>query len=323
MRQIYIADAIREALSDALAEDPTVTVLGEDVELSTMGTTKGLVERFGPNRVRNTPISEASVLGACVGAAATGLRPVFDIMFSSFFYVCLDAIANQAARLRYMSGGQIQVPLTVIAPTGPSGSAAAHHSENPHAILMGLSGVKVAFPTTAADMKGLLLQSIRDPNPTVVFVDLMLLGKKGEVPDTTVGIPYGQADIKRAGTDVTVVAVGSAVGQSLQVAEELQSDGISVEVIDPRTLVPFDWDTVAASIKRTGRLVAVDPTRRTCGLSGEIVTRAVEMCWANLKAAPQRVTWPDVPMPYSPPLEKHVVIGNEDIRQAILSAVKS
>lgn len=323
MRQIYVADAIREALNDAMAEDDRVVVLGEDVERSTIGTTKGLVERFGPNRVRNTPISEAGVLGACVGAAATGLRPVFDIMFSSFFYVCLDAIANQAARLRYMSGGQIEIPLTVIAPTGPSGSAAAHHSENPHALLMGLAGIKVVFPSSAADFKGLLVESVRDPNPVVFFADLMLLGQKGPVPDDPFTIPLGVADVKRVGTDVTVVAVGSTVGQSLEVAASLADEGMSVEVVDPRTLVPFDTDTVSASVRKTGRLVVVDPGRRSCGLASEVVTKVVEDCWSDLKAAPQRVTWPDMLMPYSPPLEQEIVVGNEDIRQAILTAVKA
>lgn len=323
MRQIYVADAIREALNDAMAEDDRVVVLGEDVERSTIGTTKGLVERFGPSRVRNTPISEAGVLGACVGAAATGLRPVFDIMFSSFFYVCLDAIANQAARLRYMSGGQIEIPLTVIAPTGPSGSAAAHHSENPHALMMGLAGVKVAFPSTAADFKGLLLESVREPNPVVFFADLMLLGQKGPVEEGAYSIPFGVADVKRSGSDVTVVAVGVTVGQSLEVAEQLEGEGVSVEVVDPRTLVPFDWDTVVESVRKTGRLVVVDPGRRSCGVASEVVSQAVERCWEHLRAAPQRVTWPDMLMPYSPPLEAEIVVSNEDIRQAILAAVKS
>ena len=323
MREIYVAEAIREALTVAMAEDPTVVVLGEDVEISTMGTTKGLVEQFGSNRVRNTPISEAGVLGACVGASASGLRPVFDIMFSSFFYVCLDAIANQASRMRFMSGGQMEVPLTVIAPTGPSGSAAAHHSENPHALLMGLSGIKIAFPSCAADMKGLLIESIRDPNPTVVFVDLMTVGQKGPVGDGDLSIPFGVADIKRSGTDVTVVAIGSTVTQSLQVASELEGEGVSVEVIDPRTLVPFDWGTVEESVRRTGRLVVVDPTRRTCGAASEVVTRIVESCWTDLRARPERVTWPDVPMPYSPPLEKLVVQSNDDIRTAILNTLQN
>ena len=318
-----MADAIREALTEAMTEDPTVLVLGEDVERSTIGTTKGLIEKFGPTRVRNTPISENGVLSACVGAAASGVRPVFDIMFSSFFYVCLDAIANQAPRLRYMSGGQTSVPLTVIAPTGPSGSAAAHHSDNPHGMLMGLPGIKIAFPSSAADFKGLLIESIREPNPVVFFADLMLLGKKGDVPEGAYSIEFGKADVKREGTDVTVVAIGSTVPQALEVADQLAETGVSVEVIDPRTLVPFDWDAVAKSVSKTGRLVAVDPNRETCGAASEIITQAVERCWSQLKAQPQRVTWPNVPMPYSPPLEKAVVSDLDDIRRAIELTLKS
>ena len=323
MREIYAADAIREALSEAMSEDPTVMVLGEDVERSTIGTTKGLAKKFGTNRVRNTPIAENAVLSACVGAAATGIRPVFDIMFSSFFYVCLDAIANQAPRLRYMSGGQTSVPLTVIAPTGPSGSAAAHHSENPHAMLMSLGGIKVAFPSSPADFKGLLIESIREPNPVVFFADLQLLGQKGPVPEGPYTTEFGKADVRREGTDVTVVAIGSTVLQAVEVADQLAEEGISVEVIDPRTLVPFDWDTVAASVRKTGRLVAIDPTRQTCGAAAEIVSQSVERCWGDLKAQPQRVTWPDIPMPYSPPLEKVIVTSNDDIRQAIELTLKS
>jgi acetoin:2,6-dichlorophenolindophenol oxidoreductase subunit beta len=296
-------------------------ILGEDVQRSTIGTTKGLVEQFGEDRVRNTPISEAGVLGACVGAAAAGLRPVFDIMFSSFFYVCLDAIANQAARLRYMSGGQFEIPLTVIAPTGPSGSAAAHHSENPHAIIMGLAGVKVVFPSAPQDFHDLLLESIRDPNPVVFFADLMLLGQKGPLAEG-VATPLGRADVKREGTDVTVVAIGSAVGQALDAAEALAADGVSVEVLDPRTLVPLDWEAIEASVRRTGRLVVVDPARKTCGAASEILSGVVERCWDSLTAKPIRVCWPDVPMPYSPPLEQAVIHSPERIRAAVLTAVE-
>lgn len=317
MRELYATDAIREGLIEAMAEDQDVLLLGEDVERSIIGTTKGLIDQFGSKRVRNTPISENAVLSACVGAAAAGIRPVFDIMFSSFFYVCLDAIANQASRMRYMSGGQASVPLTVIAPTGPAGSAGAQHSENPHPMLMGLSGVKIAFPSTPADFKGLLIESIRDPNPVVFFADLVLLGQKGAVPEGANGVQFGRAAVRREGTDVTVVAIGSTVSTALSAAEELEVDGISVEVIDPRSLVPFDWNTVAASVTKTGRLVAVDPARRTCGAAADIVAQAVERCWSDLKAQPQRVTWPDVPMPFSPPLEKSIVANVADIVDAV------
>ena len=320
-RETYMTSAIATALGEAMDEDESVIVLGEDVELSTIGCTKGLVDRFGTNRVRNSPISEATVVGACVGAAATGLRPVVDLMFSSFFYVAMDQVANQAARLRYMSGGQVDLPLVYFAGTGPSGSAAAQHSENPHPILMHLSGIKVVFPSTPADAKGLLLESVRDPNPVVFLLDLMLAGQKGSVPDGPTAIPFGVANVRREGDDVTVLAIASAVGQALEVAEEFAKDGISVEVLDPRTLVPFDWDALLASVGRTGRLVVVDPARRTCGAAAEIVSRVSEQAWYRLKASPRRVTWEDVPIPFSPPLEEAVTVRTDAIRAAILATV--
>ena len=320
-RETYMTSAIATALGEAMDEDESVIVLGEDVELSTIGCTKGLVDRFGTNRVRNSPISEATVVGACVGAAATGLRPVVDLMFSSFFYVAMDQVANQAARLRYMSGGQVDLPIVYFAGTGPSGSAAAQHSENPHPILMHLSGIKVVFPSTPADAKGLLLESVRDPNPVVFLLDLMLAGQKGSVPDGPTAIPFGVANVRREGGDVTVLAIASAVGQALEVAEELAQDGISVEVLDPRTLVPFDWDALLVSVGRTGRLVVVDPARRTCGAAAEIVSRVSEQAWDSLKASPRRVTWEDVPIPFSPPLEEAVTVRTDAIRAAIRATV--
>ncbi|HUZ56362.1 MAG TPA: transketolase C-terminal domain-containing protein [Streptosporangiaceae bacterium] len=316
MPSIYMANAIQAALAEAMAEDPSVIVLGEDVELSTIGATKGLIDKFGANRVRNSPISEATVVGSCVGAAACGLRPVMDLMFSSFLYIALDQVANQAARLRYMSGGQVSLPLVLFAGTGPSGSAAAQHSENPHPLLMSLSGVKVVFPSTPADAKGLLLASIRDPDPVVFLLDLMLAGSRGEVPDGAEAIPLGEGVIRRPGTDLTVVAIGSAVPQALTAATELAHAGVSAEVIDPRTLVPCDWPLIFDSVRRTGRLVIADPARRTCGAAAEIAARAMESCWSSLRTAPVRVSWEDVPIPFSPVLEQAVTVSSAKIRAA-------
>jgi pyruvate dehydrogenase E1 component beta subunit len=322
MRRIYFVNAIAEALDQAMAEDERVIVLGEDVDRSTIGATKGLIEKYGANRVRNTPISEATFVGACVGAAAAGLRPFVDLMFSSFFYVALDQVGNQAARLRYMSGGQVEVPLVYFAGTGPSGSAAAQHSENPHAILMHLSGLKVVFPSTPADAKGLLLASIRDPNPVVYLLDLMLAGEKGPVPEGSDEIGLGSAAVRREGGDVTVVALGSLVQKAIDVADELEAEDVAVEVIDPRTLVPFDWETVVASVRRTRRLVVADPARRTCSAASEIAAGIAERCWDELLAPPQRVTWKDVPVPFSPVLEEAMTVSSEDIRRAVLAAVR-
>jgi pyruvate dehydrogenase E1 component beta subunit len=321
MREIYFVNAIAEALNQAMAEDERVIVLGEDVDRSTIGATKGLIEKYGANRVRNTPISEATFVGAAVGAAASGLKPFVDLMFSSFFYVALDQVGNQAARLRYMSGGQVELPLVYFAGTGPSGSAAAQHSENPHAILMHLSGLKVAFPSTPADAKGLLMASIRDPNPVVFLLDLMLAGEKGPVSDEPYEIPLGSATVCREGVDVTVVALGSLVQKSLAVAEELEAKGVSVEVIDPRTLVPFDWEAVFASVRKTGRIVVADPARRTCGAAAEIAALVAERCWDDLRGPPTRVTWEDVPVPFSPVLEEAMTVSPRDIRRAVLEAV--
>lgn len=321
MRETYFVNAIAEALDQAMAEDERVIVLGEDVDRSTIGATKGLIEKYGANRVRNTPISEATFVGAAVGAAASGLRPFVDLMFSSFFYVALDQVGNQAARLRYMSGGQVELPLVYFAGTGPSGSAAAQHSENPHPILMHLSGLKVAFPSTPADARGLLLASIRDPNPVVFLLDLMLAGEKGPISEEPYEIPLGSAAVCREGIDVTVVALGSLVPKSLAVAEELEAEGVSVEVIDPRTLVPCDWEAILASVRKTGRIVVADPARRTCGAAAEIAAVVAERCWDDLRAPPRRVTWDDVPVPFSPVLEEAMTVSPGDIRGAVLAAV--
>jgi pyruvate dehydrogenase E1 component beta subunit len=221
-----------------------------------------------------------------------------------------------------MSGGQVGLPLVYFAGTGPSGSAAAQHSENPHPILMHLSGLKVVIPSTPEDAKGLLLASIRDPNPVVYLLDLMLAGTKGLVPDEPYEIPLGSAAVRREGMDVTLVAIASLVPASLAVAEELEAEGISVEVIDPRTLVPFDWDAVTASVQKTGSLVVADPARRTCGAAAEIVTAVGERCWDRLRSRPRRVTWEDVPVPFSPVLEEAVIVTPAKIREAVLATVE-
>jgi pyruvate dehydrogenase E1 component beta subunit len=314
----YFTIAIRDAIAAAMAEDPHVIVLGEDVERSTIGATRGLLEQFGSDRVRNTPISEAGFVGASAGAAMRGLRPVVDLAFSSFLYVAMDQIANQIGRLRYMSGGQVGLPLVIFAGSGPAGSAAAQHSENPHAVLMHLAGVKVVYPSDARDAKGLMLTSIRDPDPVVYLFDFVLAGSKGAVPSEPYGIPLGAAERKREGKDATIVALGSSVHLAVAAADEIAaSGGPSVEVLDPRTLVPFDWESVMNSARKTGRLVVVDPARRTCGAAAEICCRAAEELWGDLTVPPRRVTWPDVPVPFSPDLEEAVLVTKERILDAI------
>ena len=321
-RRTYFINAMQEGLHAAMTEDDTVVVIGEDVDRSIIGATRGLIADFGDQRIRNTPISEATFVGACVGAAAVGLRPVVDLMVGSFFYVAMDQLADQAAKLRYMSGGQVDLPIVYFTATGPSGSGAAQHSENPHPMLMNVAGLKIVMPSTPYDAKGLMLAAVRDPNPVVFFQDFVLGGTKGHVPEEPYAIPLGVADVKRQGTDVTVVAIGALVPRALKVAAQLEKEGVSVEVVDPRSLVPLDMDTILASVGKTGRLVVCDNARMTCSAASEIVARVVETSFSQLTAPPQRVAWEDFPVPFSPPLEKRILVGDDDIRTAILTTVR-
>jgi pyruvate dehydrogenase E1 component beta subunit len=321
-RDIYFVKAMQEGLAEAMREDPTVVVLGEDVDRGIIGATRGLIDEFGDQRVVNTPISEATFCGACIGAAAVGLRPVVDLMVGSFFYVAMDQVANQAAKLPYMSGGQVRLPIVYFTASGPSGSSAAQHSENPHPMLMNVGGLKVVMPSTPADAKGLMIAAIRDPNPVVYFQDAVLGGTKGPVPEGPYEIPLGLADVKREGTDVTVVAIGALVPRALRVAQELEEEGISVEVVDPRTLVPLDEHTILESVRKTGRLVVCDSAKLTCSAASEIAAMVAQKAWSSLKAAPQRVAWENVPIPFSPVLEERVLVGDGDIRAAVLHTVR-
>ena len=317
MATAYFMAAMNQALRAAMEEDETVIVMGEDVDRGVFGVTRGLIDTFGANRIRKTPISEAAFVGGAVGAAAAGLRPFAHVMFSSFFYVAMDQVANQAARLRYMSGGQVELPIVYFAGTGPSGSAAAQHSENPHSILMHTAGLKVVMPSTPYDAKGLMIAAIRDPNPVVYLADLRLSRRREPIPRDPYEIPLGVADIKREGEDVTVVALASLVHTAVDVADRLEAEGISVEVVDPRSLVPFDWDTIVASVRKTGRLVVADPARRLCGLAAEIIAGVSERAWDSLRSQPQRVTWPDIPVPFSPVLEGRLDVSAGDVEEAI------
>ena len=317
MATAYFMAAMNQALRAAMEEDETVIVMGEDVDRGVFGVTRGLIDTFGANRIRKTPISEAAFVGGAVGAAAAGLRPFAHVMFSSFFYVAMDQVANQAARLRYMSGGQVELPIVYFAGTGPSGSAAAQHSENPHSILMHTAGLKVVMPSTPYDAKGLMIAAIRDPNPVVYLADLRLSRRREAIPRDPYEIPLGVADIKREGEDVTVVALASLVHTAVDVADRLEAEGISVEVVDPRSLVPLDWDTIVASVRKTGRLVVADPARRLCGLAAEIIAGVSERAWDSLRSQPQRVTWPDIPVPFSPVLEGRLDVSADDVEEAV------
>jgi len=321
MTLTYFTHAMRDAIAEAMRDDPSVFVFGEDIDKSVLGPTQGLVDEFSAVRVRNTPISEQAVLGSLIGASLTGMRPIMDFMFGGFFYVAMDQIINQAAHVRYMSGGQVNVPIVLIGGVGPMGQAGTQHSESPHALLMGAAGLKVVAPSTAADAKGLMAAAIADPNPVMFMMDVSLTGTRGEVPDGHHFVPLGSADVKRTGSDVTVVAMLSAVQPALDAAEELAKEGIDVEVVDPRTLCPLDIDTVLRSVSKTRHLVIAEQGRRTCGFASEVSALVTEHAWDHLDSAPVRVTWPDVPVPYSPTLELACIVKSEDIVQGVRRAL--
>jgi acetoin:2,6-dichlorophenolindophenol oxidoreductase subunit beta len=317
MTDTYFIQAMRDGLADAMDEDERVVLFGEDADRSVMGSTRGLVERFGKTRVRNMPLSEATMVGLGVGAAASGLRPVIDLMVSSFFYITMDQLGNQAAKLRYMSGGQVSLPVVYFAATGGAGSAAAQHSESPHPTFIQQAGLKVVLPSTPADARGLMLSAVRDDNPVVYLQEASLGGIKGPVDANDIAVPLSTASTVRHGSDVTVVAVGRTVRMALQAAQRLEADGVSVEVIDPRTLHPWDTETVLNSVGRTGRLVVADTARRSCGFAAEVIAAVCTDAFDSLQARPVRVTPPDVPMPFAPQLEKHISVDVDKVEAAI------
>jgi pyruvate dehydrogenase E1 component beta subunit len=317
MTKMMYSAAIARAIEEEMARDERVFMMGEDIRTPLFGRSKGLLERFGPSRVRDTPISEAGVVGAAVGAAATGVIPVVDLLAANFLYVCMDQLLNNANKLRYMMGGSSRVPVTFLASSGAAGSLAAQHSDSPHAQIINGGGIKVVMPTTAEDAKGLVTAAIRDPNPVLVLAPMVLGGVSGEVPDGEHLTPIGRARVAREGQDVTVVAIGAMVPRALKAAGELEAQGVSVEVVDPRTLHPFDYDTVIASVEKTGRLVCVDEARRSCSLASEIVARVAAEAFGALRAAPRVVANPDVHVPYAPGLETQVIPQVGDIVAAV------
>lgn len=317
MAKKRLIQAINEALSEEMERDPRVILFGEDVKISLFGDTKGLAERFGEQRVRNTPIAETAMTGMAVGAAAAGYRVVCHMMFANFLYTGFDAIANQAAKLRYMTAGQIRLPIVYMAVMGAGRSAGAQHSDVPYPMLMNLGGIKVAVPSTPADAKGLLKAAIRDDNPVVFLQPARRGGEQGEVPDGEHLVPLGVADFKRAGNDVTVVAIGAMVRHALRAADILQQENVSVEVVDPRTLFPLDEAAILASVRKTGRLVIVDEARTTCSAASEIAAIAAEKAFNALKAPVRRVTVADVAIPYAPTLEKAVLPDEQSVVRAV------
>lgn len=316
MTRMSMIEAIASAVQEEMRRDDRVFVMGEDVRYGIYGG-KGLVEEFGEERVRNTPISESGFLGAGVGAAITGMRPVVDMTISVFLYSAMDPLISQAAKNRYMFGGQASLPIVIRSSLFYGGSQAAHHSDRPYPLFMNTPGLKIIVPSTSYDAKGLLKSAIRLDDPVLSFEDVTLWGTRGEVPDEEYVIPLGVADIKRAGTDVTVVAIAGSVPHALAAARTFAEEQISVEVIDPRSLVPLDYDTILSSVARTGRLVVADPAHRTCGAAGEIAATVTEELFWDLQAPVVRVTTPDIQIPFSPALERQLFPNTEKIISAV------
>jgi len=318
MRKLTMAEALREALIEEMARDPRVLLIGEDLRAGVpFGVTKGLAEQFGDDRVLNTPISEAAIIGASLGAAITGMRPVADMHFADFVTCAMDEVVNQIAKVRYMFGGQVDVPLVLRMPTGSVKGAAAHHSQSLEAWFVHTPGLRVVFPSTPADAKGLLKTCIRGLDPVLFFEHKRLYRMTGEVPKEEVLIPLGKADVKREGSDVTVIATGWMVHQALEAADRLGQEGIQAEVVDPRCLAPFDKVTVFDSVRKTNRVVIVEEAAKTGAFGAQIAAWLAEELFDQLDAPIQRVAARDVPMPFSPPMEEFVIPSAADIVAAV------
>jgi pyruvate dehydrogenase E1 component beta subunit len=318
-RMMWLSGAITEALELEMRRDPDVYVAGEDVGRmgGVMGVTAGLLEEFGPERVRDTPVSETAIVGHAVGAAAAGLRPVVELQLADFMTVCADELINQAAKMRYMFGGKATVPMVVRAVTGAGTRSAAQHSQSPESLLLNFPGLKVAYPSTPRDAKGLLITAIRDDNPVIFFEHKVFYYVLGPVPEGEFTIPFGVADVRKEGEDVTLVAWGGMVSACEEAAEELASDGIQAEIIDPRTLAPFDKETVLESVKKTGRLVIVHEAPKTGGFGGEIAAIVAEEGFDFLDAPIRRIGAPDTPVPYAPVLEDAYLPNAERIIEVV------
>lgn len=314
-REITFAQAIKEALAEEMRRDPRVFVIGEDVgEAGTpFKVLSGLIQEFGPERVIDSPISEAGITGLGVGAAMTGMRPVVDIMFGDFLTLTMDQMVNQAAKIHYMSGGKLKVPMVVRTTLGATRRSAAQHSQSLHALFSHVPGLKVALPSTPYDAKGLLKTAIRDDNPVIFFEDKMMYQLKGPVPEEEYTIPFGVADIKRPGTDITIVATSSMVQVALAAAEKLAGERISAEIIDVRTTAPLDKETLIESAKKTGRAMVVDEGYERYGVTAEIASVIANSAFYYLDAPVKRIGAMHVPVPFSPALEDLTVPTSETV----------
>ncbi|WP_428670638.1 alpha-ketoacid dehydrogenase subunit beta [Roseibium sp.] len=304
-REITLSKAVNEAIAEEMRRDPSIVLLGEDVaEAGTpFKVLSGLVEEFGTDRIIDTPISEPGFMGIAVGAAMTGSRPIVDLMFGDFIYLVMDQLCNQAAKTHYMSGGKLKVPLVLRTNMGATRRSAAQHSQSLQALVAHIPGLKVAMPSSAYEAKGLMKTAIRDDNPVVIFEDKLMYNDKAPVPEEEYLIPFGQAHIKREGGDVTLVATSSMVQVAEEAAETLAREGISAEVIDPRTIVPLDEETILRSVRKTSRAIVIDEGHQSYGVTAEIAARISEKAFYHLDAPVIRMGAMDVPVPFSPALE--------------------
>lgn len=318
-RDISYTVAAREALDEEMARDPRIFVVGEGIGKrgGNFATTTGLYEKYGPMRLCDTPISERGFVGLCCGAAMTGARPVVDFMFFDFILDAFGEMVNQIAKMQYMSSGRLKMPLVLRGSIGVGGSAATHHSGAYYPIFMHLPGFHVVVPTTPYDAKGLLKTAIRSDDPVLFLEHKSLLGVKGPVPDEEYTVPFGQASVVQEGRDATVVAIGQMVRKTMEACAALAKEGVSVEVIDPRTLAPLDLPAICQSVRKTGRLLIVDETFAPCGAGAEIAAQVMDQSFDDLDAPVKRLNGAHVPTPYSPPLEAAVVPNPNTIAQAI------
>ena len=321
MRTITQREALKEAIKEEMEKDKNVFVMGEDIAEhgGVYGVTEGLLEEFGPDRIRNTPISEAALIGSALGAAITGMRPIAELMYIDFATVGMDQIVNQVAKIRYMFGGKVEVPLVIRAQGGGGRGSAAQHSQSLEAWFMHVPGLKVVMPSTPYDAKGLLKTAIRDNNPVMFVEQKMAYNFKGEVPEEEYTLPFGKADIKRKGKDVTIVANSYMLPRAIKAAQEIEEEeGINAEVIDPLTLVPFDEETIVKSVAKTGRLVVVHEAVKRCGFGAEIAAKIMESdSFYYLDAPLQRVAGVETPIPYNEKLENYGMPDVENIKEAL------
>jgi len=317
--ELTYREAVAAGIAQEMERDPTVYFIGEDVAAAggVFKATVGLLERFGPERVRDTPISEQAIVGAAMGAAMTGLRPIAELMFSDFLATCWDIVANQIAKTRYMSNGQVSLPLVIRTANGAGSRFGAQHSQALENWAMAVPGLKVVAPSTPADVKGLIAAAVRDPDPVIVFEAKSLYPMKGEVPDGEHVDELGVARVVREGADLTMVALGSMVPRALEAAERLAGEGTSAEVVDLRSLVPLDARTVLGSVRRTSRVFTVEENPRLCGWGAEIVSIVAEECFDDLDGPPARITTPHVPMPAADALEDAAVPSVERIVETV------